>query len=160
MINRTLIITLDVQSDVLSLAEISKLLRLSCASYSHEMGDIRGKSENWMNSLWRYDFGNIAEDLSAEGWPRVAKLLESIDFSPLLMRDPETKISFCLGIIADSVSISVEIPSQIINALNGERINISVSTYPSNPASDDEDSQPNTQGFGHQKKWILGSEDF
>ncbi|HUA33089.1 MAG TPA: DUF4279 domain-containing protein [Candidatus Binataceae bacterium] len=129
---RELLVSLDILSASMSLAELSAALRYEpSAASSHDKGSPRKTprgDEKWQETTWRLDSDEPKNNPVEVHIARLAKLLPPEDLVAVL--PSECKVVITAGVMHDAYAPTLDVPSASIEIINAYRAELELSFYP------------------------------
>ena len=125
-------ISLEVRSADCSLDVLTEIIGGRPSGSSHSIGDVRFQKKIWANTVYKYEIGEYDETNIFEAWGKLRQdcINLSDGFNRAVMRFPShTRIVANIGIISNTPSISILVPSNIIKLLAAEEIGLEITTY-------------------------------
>ena len=132
LITKKYLISFEVHSDSLSLEELNGYFEIEPSSTSHSIGNIRFLNKKWGYSAWKVELGEFVDNNYLSAVMQVCKIHEDLSEKIQKISNENKSIELILeiGVISNSATISINLPSEIIQKLGQKNINLSITTYP------------------------------
>jgi hypothetical protein len=139
---RELLVSLDISTRSLTLAELSVRLGYSLSNTSHNVGDPRPRHASepadsiWNETLWRLD-SDAPKAAPLE--QHLQSLMRQMPPGRLLrvgLLPDDSIVRINLGVLFDSYTVSVSITQSELQIINAYSATIDISCYPTNFATD------------------------
>ncbi len=127
----TYLFSLDIQSHVCLLPDLTYAVGVEPSETSHSIGDRRFGNRIWSDSIWKYEIGDFQEQDLSDGWARVNQVCSSLSggIKRALGLSAANRAFLSIGIISNTLAISVVVPNSIITTAAAHDILLEVTTY-------------------------------